>query len=479
MTSPSGTLTFPDGQYLSVTSRLSLGAGGQTGMFLLRNRLFAEHAGITPTLVSFDDQADHPHIRAELLAAGRIHPSTVVLNLFEWLRTQPLEAQDDEILATPPDLAATVDPRPDGTKHRTRYLDEAGRCVVRDYHRPDGSVYLRRTPEGVLLAGPDGRIVRRFAHLGALRRWWLTRLFDPDPLRPVFLISDSRFALRHLVPLADRSRVRLIHVVHNIHVREPYRWDSPAHPTHAPVLDAIPRLDALVTLTHRQRDDISARFATANNLHVVPNPVDPQPVDDETPRQPASFVMLGRLMPQKRIDHAVRAFARMARQEPGATLDIHGDGEEREALAALIAELGLEKSVRLRGYDPLARESLRTATALLLTSRFEGYPLVVLEALEHGCPVIAYDIAYGPREQITHGTTGFLVPPGDLDALAGHMVTLARDPLLARRLGQAARASAADHSVDGYLRDWKAVLDAVELRRSGPAGRSGSGSRPD
>nr|WP_269328941.1 glycosyltransferase [Kineosporia babensis] len=398
-------------------------------MFLLRNRLFAEHAGIVPTLVSFDDQVDQERIRATLRAEGKVTEQTQFRNLHESLSTENFPATQEK-LSVP----------------------------GRDYHRPDGSVYLRKSPDGVFLAGPDQRITHRFDSVRALRGWWLSRQFDPG--QRVFIISDSRFAVRSLVPLKQNPQVRLIHVVHNIHVTAPYQRDSPIQPSHEPVLEAIPELDALVTLTRRQGEDIAARFATANNLRVIPNPIDGGPTAEPGDRRPLlRFVVLGRLEPQKQIADAVRAFALVVAEEPGARLEIYGEGSQRAELEEQIRAAGLEKSVELRGYDPAAKEELHTATALLLTSRFEGYPLVVLEAMRRGCPVIAYDIAYGPREQVRDG--GFLLEPGDTAGLAERMLRLIREPGLVEQLSRAAREQAAEHTVEQYLRQWQALLHHV------------------
>ncbi|GAA3634159.1 hypothetical protein GCM10022223_60610 [Kineosporia mesophila] len=458
---------FPDGQYLAVTVRLALDTGGQTAMFLLRSRLFAERAGIVPTLVSFDDQPDYPRIRAELAARGSVAPSTVIVNLFEWFRNErtPLAADDAALLPPVPGLKAHDVPHPDGTVHLTAYRSRDGSDVVTDHRRADGSVYLRQGPDGVVLCDRRGRVVREFSGVGALRRWWLTGLFDDQPRRPVIIMSDSRFATRQLVPLTNRRRVRLIHVVHNIHVQEPYQWDSPVHPTHLPVIEAIPRLHALVMLTERQRDEIAARFGAMDNVHVIPNPIDHRPGSDRPlDRHHADFVMLGRLEKQKRLEDAVVAFAKVVTQQPQATLTIYGEGSQRAELEKLVGKLGLRASVRLPGHDPAAKDYLRSATALLLTSRFEGYPLVVLEALDRGCPVIAYDIAYGPREQIADGESGYLVPAGDTGALAERMLRLIADPDLTARMSTAARLSSASHSIDAYLTSWQGVLRAVTAK---------------
>lgn len=461
-------IDFPRGQYFAVTSRLALGTGGQTGMMLLRSRIFTERAGIAPVLLSFDDQPDYPHIRAELIAAGRLAPSTVILNLHEGLRDQPPPLAPDNApsLPSPEPLQATDQAHPDGTVHLTSYrdpLDQEGTPVVTDHRRPDGSVYLRQGPDGVQLADRLNRIARTFGSTRALRRWWVSRLFDPDPELPVFIITESRFALRSLLPLGQKPRVRLIHVVHNIHVLEPYQPDSEVNPTHEPVLTAIPQLSALVTLTQRQRDDIRARFDTADNVHVIPNPVDAQVVPNPAvPREPRRFVMVGRLVRQKRFEDAVSAFARVVAEEPDATLDIYGEGGEREQLQAQIDAAGLGQAIHLRGYDPRARDHLDSATALLLTSRFEGYPLVVLEALQRGCPVIAYDIAYGPREQV--GNAGLLVPPGDVKALTAGILQLIRAPDLVAGMSAAARPIAESHSVEQHLHAWQFLLQTVAAK---------------
>ena len=93
----------------------------------------------------------------------------------------------------------------------------------------------------------------------------------------------------------------------------------------------------------------------------------------------------------------------------------------------------------LRGYDPHAREALWNASAFLMTSEYEGYPLSTLEAMSQGCPVVSYDIRYGPREQIADGVDGFVVPEGDEAALAERVVELLRSPELVRRMSAAAR----------------------------------------
>ena len=120
-----------------------------------------------------------------------------------------------------------------------------------------------------------------------------------------------------------------------------------------------------------------------------------------------------------------------------------------------------------------------------MTSAFEGYPLSTLESMSRGCPVVSYDIKYGPREQITDGVDGFLVPAGDTALLAQRVIELLQSPELVRRMSAAARARAAQlRARPSSWRGWAGVVQATvehkplrtRLERSGPRARAGCDS---
>jgi poly(glycerol-phosphate) alpha-glucosyltransferase len=221
-------------------------------------------------------------------------------------------------------------------------------------------------------------------------------------------------------------------------------------------------MDAMVTLTERQRDDIAERFGRTTNLFVVPNPVTrPEPPASEPQRDPHKVTIVARLEPQKRLADAIAAFRRVVDAVPGARLDIYGDGGEEKALQAEIESFALAGSVTLHGFDPQAREALWTSSAFLMTSAFEGYPLSTLESMSRGCPVVSYDIKYGPREQITDGVDGFLVPAGETGLLAERVIQLLRSPELVHRMSAAARTRAAAYGPAEFLDGWAHVLHAT------------------
>lgn len=452
--------TVPDGTYFSVIGNVRLEAGGQTRLALLRHRLFALHTGHELPILTFNPIASYAPIRAGLLEQGQLLEQSRLLNMHEDLRVR-------DLLGSGPQAASPTSPGiedvEDGYVWR-RSHPGAGRIPPHlDYFRPDGSLYARTPPLGA--TGPAaifdraGREVASWSSLGGLWRWWAsTRM---PPAGRVFLISDSRFIADEL-SLLEEERIFVLHQMHNPHLSGERRWNSAVSESYRASMDGLDRLDALISLSGRQRDDIAKRYGATSNLFVIPNPVESPPMPAvPSIRRPYSLAMIARLDGQKRIDRAIEAFARVVAARPEATLDVYGDGDLREALQAQIDTAGLSGSITLHGHDPQAREALWTASVFWLTSQFEGYPLSTLEAMSHGCPAISFDMKYGPREQIDDGVDGFLIPQGDIDGLAARTIAVLDDQPALDSMRTAARAKAAAHGHERFLADWISVLEEV------------------
>jgi glycosyltransferase involved in cell wall biosynthesis len=151
------------------------------------------------------------------------------------------------------------------------------------------------------------------------------------------------------------------------------------------------------------------------------------------PGEPAVILALGRLVPQKDFGMLIRAFAQVRRAR-AARLLILGEGPERDGLAAAIAENGLQDDVQLPGWTVNPYPYMARSRLFVLSSRWEGLPTVLIEALFCGVEVVSTDCPSGPREILDGGRYGALVPVGDVDALAEAMErALSRD---AARPGQ-------------------------------------------
>jgi glycosyltransferase involved in cell wall biosynthesis len=167
---------------------------------------------------------------------------------------------------------------------------------------------------------------------------------------------------------------------------------------------------------------------------------------------------VGRLVDQKGFDLLIRAFALVAAEFPDWSLEIWGEGPERERLEALRDSLGLGDRIRLPGLTERPGGWLDEADAFVLSSRYEGLGNVIGEALAAGLPVAAFDCDFGPREFIRHEENGLLAPAGDVDALAGTIARLMGDPDLRARLGAAAREGMADFAPERVMTRWDSVI---------------------
>jgi glycosyltransferase involved in cell wall biosynthesis len=139
------------------------------------------------------------------------------------------------------------------------------------------------------------------------------------------------------------------------------------------------------------------------------------------PHQPPVVLAAGRLVALKGYDTLLRAFARV-RQETPARLVILGEGPERPNLERLASELGVAADVDMPGFDPNPFRYMKRAGVFVLSSRYEGLPNVLIQALACGCPVVSTDCPSGPSEILDGGRYGVLVPVDDVEAMAGAIV---------------------------------------------------------
>ena len=238
-----------------------------------------------------------------------------------------------------------------------------------------------------------------------------------------------------------------------------------------------PLAHAVVVQTPEAQDWADA-FLRHDVVHVIPNPV-PEPrhgsaaadvatVDDKT-RQ---VIAIGRMDSYKGFDLLLRAFAACADRRPDWTLTILGDGEERPRLELLARTLGVESRVRLPGTVADPTPFLRRADLFVLSSRFEGFPNALLEAMAAGLPVIATDCAGAPRRIVREGVDGLLVPTDDVTALAHAMGTLLDDEPLRRRMGKSATDVTKRFDVRRIMEVWESVIDAVLTNGASPLRRA-------
>jgi glycosyltransferase involved in cell wall biosynthesis len=224
---------------------------------------------------------------------------------------------------------------------------------------------------------------------------------------------------------------------------------------------AYTRADAVVGVSEGVAHDLVSRLGVPpDRVSVIPNPV----VDAALLEAAAAaadhpwfakdcarvFVAAGRLAPQKDFPTLLRAF-RMLREKKAARLMILGEGEERARLEAMIVEMRLTEDVALPGFVENPYACMSRAAAFVLSSRWEGLPTVLIEALACGCPVVATDCPSGPREILSGGKYGALVPVGDQAAMCDAMAQALEARPRAGVLKERAARYSVERAVSQYL----------------------------
>lgn len=317
-----------------------------------------------------------------------------------------------------------------------------------------GGPYLNDVPRNVRVV--DLKAFRILAALPGLARY-LTQERPAAILSTLSSVNCVTLLARRLA----RSRARLVlgeqnSLSHNIanafHARARLmprlmRW-------------TYPWADAVVSASQGVADDLACAIGyPRDEMSVIYNPIETvrvqqlaeQPVTDTWFFRPNAPVILGvgRLIPQKDFPTLMRAFARVRQQRP-ARLVILGEGPERRSLESLAVDLGVSDDCALPGFVSNPYKYMKSASVFALSSRWEGFGNVVVEAMSCGTPVVCTDCPSGPSEILESGTWGRLVPVADVDALA----LAIGDTLDSPGIDPRARAEyfSVDRAADEYLR---------------------------
>ncbi len=218
-------------------------------------------------------------------------------------------------------------------------------------------------------------------------------------------------------------------------------------------------VDRMLVLTGEDAD----RWIRAgmNNVGFMPNPL-PLTTDTPSRREEKVVVSVGRLSPEKGVDMLLEAWAEAAATRPEWILRIYGTGEEEAALHKQCAELGLSGSVEWPGRTTDVPGVLRGASIFVQSSRSEGFPLTILEAMTFGVPCVAFDCAPGVHEIIADGEDGLLVRPGNTSEFARQLGRLMDDRELRDRMGERARVQVERYAPQTIVQRWEELFDFLE-----------------
>lgn len=229
-----------------------------------------------------------------------------------------------------------------------------------------------------------------------------------------------------------------------------------------------PLADAVVVLTNDSMKWLRSSIPNARG-YIIPNPIVlpmpslPPQVEpcDWIPNDRKLLLAVGRLTYQKGFDILIRAFAAVAHRCPDWDLIILGEGPDRSSLQSLVEASQLTKRVKMPGRVGNLSEWYERADLFVLSSRYEGFGLVIVEAAAHGCPIVATSCLSGPSDIITHGYDGWLVQPNDDCALASALEMLMHNQDLRQYLAANALQIASRYTVSQISLHWERLFSKI------------------
>ena len=213
--------------------------------------------------------------------------------------------------------------------------------------------------------------------------------------------------------------------------------------------------NALIVQTRYEKE----KYNYLSNTFVINNPLNFKDMILKNKREEKNILAAGRLDRQKGFDRLLKAFSNLKRND--WKLTILGEGKERNNLEQLISDLRLKDNVSLPGKTNSIEKWYKKSAIFVLSSRFEGFPNVLCEAMAHGCACISFDCIAGPNEIITDKIDGYLVKNGDVNALSSKMDFLINNAEERRRIGKEAMKISDRLNIDSIMSKWDKIIEKI------------------
>ncbi len=301
-----------------------------------------------------------------------------------------------------------------------------------------------------------GLMMRAFYYFSLMRRYKkrLTKVLNE--IRPDFVLTTLGRDMDFLPKIKDGSiKIGESHIAkhftRNFHLMEQrgFPYKQIAHYWRRKQEKAVRRLDALVVLTGYDAES----WATVRQAEVIPNP-SPFTPEHFSSGQNKQIISVGRLNEQKGYDMLIEAWSLVAAKYPDWKLNIYGEGLLRNELDALIKEKKIEQSLHIYAPTPDIAEKYAESSLYVMSSRFEGFGLVLIEAMACGVPCISFDCPYGPSDIIRHSEDGLLIENGNIKKLAEAIVYLIEHKDIRLRMGEKARINSRRYVPEQVMNQW-------------------------
>lgn len=215
------------------------------------------------------------------------------------------------------------------------------------------------------------------------------------------------------------------------------------------------KADAVVCLTKGDANE----WQKAKHVEIIPN-FSVMPVYSHTTNEEKRVIAVGRLEWQKGYDRLIKIWSLVTRKHPDWQLDIFGEGRLEEKLKNKINESGL-KNMKIHPFTSNINQEYAVSSICVLASRFEGFALVLLEAMRHGVPCVSFDCKYGPKDVVDNKKNGYVIENGDITEFANKICYLIEKPEIRKQFSNSAIKKADVFNVDIIMKQWTTLFDSL------------------
>lgn len=315
-----------------------------------------------------------------------------------------------------------------GYLHRiTNYSRKLNKKIAEFFYDLKGQLYCKKYYEET----NDNKLISIFIYDNDVliesfsgEKELFTYFFDNYFVDKDIVFNDARLLDKSLVN--SKKDIRTILVFHSSHIE-----GTSIKSSYKLALNNSKKIAKYYVLTNQQKEDIQADFNISDEkFKVIPHFINPpENIINERKDQ---FIFMGRFSEEKQISHIIESYKIFRESGYTTKLVLYGGvkGEVRNIIEKLIMQYGLQDDIDIQEFTNNPTQVFQESKASLLTSKFEGFPLSIMESINEGCPVIAYDIRYGPREIIVNGENGYLVEPNNINQFAKAMIAIIESPLV-------------------------------------------------
>lgn len=361
----------------------------------------------------------------------------------------------------------------------TEFFEDRARVVTRQYYDGQGRVKLVYHYRGgenniavlTLIQLNNQGSTHQFDNEMALHAYFLDRLIG-ETAHPVLINdrSDADFAAFKLM----KGHVPCYQVFHSTYTVDG-QPDSKLFEVYEPLEKMLQegQISGLISATKREARDAAQRFKTSASYGIPVTYLTDKQLNKQIPfskRRPGQLIAVARLTNVKRLDHIINTVILLHAKYPQVDLKIYGFDDSWDnyatsnSLKRLVKTRQAGEYVHFCGYQHDLTKVYETAQIEVLTSSYEGFAMALLEAQGHGCPVVSYDINYGPAEIINDQVSGRLLPAGDPHALYVTLEKLLTNPAKLEYYASHAQAAAAKFSFTNVTQQWANFLNSEGIR---------------